>query len=256
MPGALPSTTSAGRIGSAGHARPREVSTQRCGSRPLTGLVPTLIVDGLGIAAAPWCIIGVIVILGTSRPLANTAAFLGGAVVSMVAVFGICSLAFGNLDLTVHTTPESSVAILQILVGVVLLAWGAWRWYRRPIAAPGSAEPAEPRWLSAIDRVRPLIAFPVGLCMPNPIFAAAGSIQILKADLDTAETVLALAFFILVSLCTLITPVVVYVRSPDTVAVRLQAWRKWLAANSGTILTALLVFYGSVMVIEGANALL
>ena len=53
------------------------------------GVLPTLIVDGLGIAAAPWCIIGVIVILGTTRPLANAAAFLSGAVVSVVAASSV-----------------------------------------------------------------------------------------------------------------------------------------------------------------------
>jgi hypothetical protein len=221
----------------------------------VTGVLPTLIVDGLGIAAAPWCIIGVIVILGTSRPLANAAAFLGGAVVSMVVVFGLCSLAFGDLDLTVHTTPASTTAIIQIFLGGVLLGWGGWRWFRRPIRTPDSPEPAEPKWLSAIDRVRPLIAFPIGLCMPNPILAVAGSIEILKANLSTGETALSLIIFILVSLCTLITPVAVYVRSPDTVTSRLQDWKTWLAANSGAILTVLLAFYGALLILEGANGL-
>jgi hypothetical protein len=109
--------------------------------------------------------------------------------------------------------------------------------------------------MSAIDRVRPLVAFPIGLCMPNPILAVAGSLEILKADLDPAETALALIFFILVSLCTLIAPVVVYVRSPDAVTVRLAVWRKWLAANSSMILTVLLVFYGVVLILEGVNGL-
>jgi hypothetical protein len=221
----------------------------------VTDLLPTLIVDGLGIAAAPWCIVGVIVILGTARPLANAAAFLGGAVVSMVAVFGLCSLAFGDVDLTQNTTPTSTAAIIQLVSGIALLGWGAWRWYRRPIRTEGAPEPAEPRWLAAIDRVRPLIAFPVGLCMPNPILAVAGSLAILKADLSTAEAALALVVFILVSLCTLIAPVAVYLHSPDTVTTRLQAWKRWLAANSGTILTVLLVFYGALLTAEGANGL-
>jgi Sap, sulfolipid-1-addressing protein len=221
----------------------------------LTGLLPTLVVDGLGIAAAPWCIIGVIVILGTTRPLANAASFLGGAVVSMVVVYGLCWVAFGDLDLTVHTAPASSAATIQLVSGVALFGWGGWRWYRRPATTSDSPEPTEPRWMSSIDRVRPLVAFPIGLCMPNPVLAVAGSLAILKADLATAEAVLALFFFILVSLCTLIAPVVVYVRSPDAVAVRLAAWRKRLATNSGMILTVLLVFYGVLLTLEGVNGL-
>ena len=61
--------------------------------------------------------------------------------------------------------------------------------------------------------------------------------------------------FILVSLSTLIAPVVVYVRSPGAVTSRLQVWRKWLALNSGAILTVLLLFYGSLLVLEGVNGL-
>jgi Sap, sulfolipid-1-addressing protein len=221
----------------------------------LTGLLPTLIADGLGIAAAPWCIIGVIVILGTAHPVANAVAFLGGAVVSMVVVFGLCSLAFGNLDLTVHTTPSSTTAIVQIVVGAALLGWGGWRWYRRPVPAPGAPAPAQPKWLSAIDRVRPVIAFPIGLCMPNPILAVAGSLEILKADLSSTQTAVALVIFMLISLCTLIAPVAVYVRSPDTITTRLEAWKQWLATNSGTILTVLLVFYGALLIAKGANTL-
>jgi Sap, sulfolipid-1-addressing protein len=91
--------------------------------------------------------------------------------------------------------------------------------------------------------------------MPNPILAVAGSLEILKANLSTGETALSLIIFILVSLCTLITPVVVYIKSPDTVASRLEAWKKWLAANSGAILTLLLAFYGALLILEGANSL-
>ena len=222
----------------------------------MTSLLQTLIVEGVGIAAAPWCIIGVIVVLGTSRPLANAAAFIGGAVVAMVLYFALCSLIFGDVDLTVHTTPESTTDVIKLVLGVVLGAWGGWRWFRRgPTPTPDAPEPAEPKWLSLIDRVRPLIAFPIGMCMPNPIFAVAGSIAILKADVSAWEEVFALVIFILVSLSTLIAPVVVYVRSPGAVTSRLQVWRKWLALNSGAILTVLLLFYGSLLVLEGVNGL-
>ena len=44
--------------------------------------------------------------------------------------------------------------------------------------------------------------------------------------------------------------------SPATVTVRLEAWRRWLAANSGRILTALLLFYGALMIVKGAVGLL
>ena len=211
-------------------------------------------VDGLGIAAAPWCIIGMIVILGTPRPLPNACAFLAGAVTSMVALFAICDALFGNLDLTVHTTPASTTAAIQVAVGVVLLLWGAARYVRgrRRDAGP----PATPKWLSMVDRIRPLIAYPIGMCMPNPILAVAGSLAILKADISTAETVVALTIFIVVSLSTLIAPVILYVRSPEQVAGRLQSWKLWLAAHSGDILTALLGFYGAVMAFEGLKDLL
>jgi hypothetical protein len=212
-----------------------------------------LVVDGLGIAAAPWCIIGMIVILGTPRPLPNACAFLAGAVTAMVGLFLICNALFGDLDLTVHTTPASTTAAIQVAVGVVLLLWGAERYVRHRGREAGP--PPTPKWLSMVDRIRPLIAYPIGLCMPNPILAVAGSLAILKANVSAAETVVALLIFIVVSLCTLIGPVVLFVRSPEQVAGRLQGWKLWLAAHSGDILTALLAFYGAVMAIEGLKDL-
>jgi hypothetical protein len=212
------------------------------------------VVDGLGIAAAPWCIIGMIVILGTPRPVANACAFLAGAVTAMTALFLVCNALFGNLDLTVHTTPASTTAAIQIAVGVVLLVWGAERYVRKRRHDAGP--PPTPKWLSLVDRIRPLVAFPIGMCMPNPILAVAGSLAILKADLSTAETVVSLVIFIVISLCTLIAPVILYARSPEQVADRLQNWKLWLAAHSGDILTALLAFYGGVMAIAGLKDLL
>ena len=211
-------------------------------------------VDGLGIAAAPWCIIGMIVILGTSRPLANAGAFLAGAVTTMIGLFAICNALFGDLDLTVHTAPASTTAAIQLAVGVALFVWGGERYVRRRSREDGP--PPTPKWLSLVDRIRPVIAYPVGLCMPNPILAVAGSLAILKADLSAGENLAALVVFILVSLCTLITPVVVYARSPEQVGTRLQTWKLWLAAHSGDILTALLAFYGCLMAIEGLKDLL
>ena len=73
--------------------------------------------------------------------------------------------------------------------------------------------------------------------MPNPIFAAAGGIQIVKADLSAPATIAWLVFFILVSLSSMITPVVLYARSPAATGLRSAGWKQWLGVHTGQILT-------------------
>jgi len=216
----------------------------------LSGLFGQLLVDGIGITLAPWCVIGVILILSGPRPLPKAIAFLVGAATTMTVILIACELLIGNLQVTDASTASSWVERVKLVLGLVLLAYGIWRLRRPP------APPATPRWLTFIDKLSIPTAFAVGLVMPNPVFAAAGAIQIVKANVSPAATVAWLAFFILVSLSSMITPVVVYARAPETTGARLAAWKEWLGLHTGEILTAMCVGYGGLIAAQSALALL
>jgi hypothetical protein len=215
----------------------------------LSDLFRQLLVDGVGITLAPWCVVGVILILSGPRPLRKAVAFLLGAATTMTVILIVCELLVGRLEVTSADTASNRVEWVKLVLALLLLGYGLWRWSRPPVP------PSTPRWLTLIDRLNVPTAFAIGLVMPNPVFAAAGSIQIVKANLSTAATVAWLVFFILVSLSSMITPVALYARSPAATGLRLAGWKEWLGVHTGQILTWMCIGYGGLIAAESALAL-
>ena len=212
-------------------------------------LLTQLVVNGIGIAAAPWCIIGVILLLSGPGGLRKSIVFLLGASASMIVIYAICSAAFGHFTVSKPTSASTAVDWAKLATGAVLLAWGAWRLRRPP--APAKT----PRWLSIVDGLNLPLTFAIGLLMPNPIFAAAGALAIVKADVTHTAEAAWLLFFIAVSLSSMLIPVIRYATAPAATASRLAVWKAWLAAHSGQILTALLVGYGALICVHAVLAL-
>ncbi len=215
----------------------------------MNGLLPQILANGIGIAAAPWCIIGVILLLSGPEPLRRASAFLLGAATTMIVIYAVCSAAADRISLAPPTSTSSNVGWVKLVSGLVLLAFGIWTWRRPP--KPSSS----PRWLGMIDRLTVVTSFLVGLVMPNPIFAAAGALDILKADLSTGAEAFWLLLLIVTSLSSMITPAVLYARSPVTTAVRLAGWKEWLALHSGQILMLMCIGYGALITLHGLDTL-
>jgi Sap-like sulfolipid-1-addressing protein len=215
----------------------------------VSDLLRQLVVDGIGIAAAPWCIIGVILLLSGPRGLSRSVAFLLGASTSMIVIYAVCADGFGHFTVATPESASTGVAWAKLATGVVLLAIGLWRLRRPPAPA------ATPRWLSVVDRLKVPSAYALGLLMPNPIFAAAGALEIVKADVDPAAAAGWLLLFIAISLSSMIIPVVRYALAPAKTASQLAGWKAWLARHSGQILTFLLVGYGCLICVNAVSAL-
>jgi len=215
----------------------------------VSDLLRQLLVDGIGIAAAPWCIIGVILLLSGPRGLPRSIAFLLGASTSMIVIYAVCDAGFGHFGVAAPTSAATGVAWAKLATGLALLAIGLWRLRRPP--APAST----PRWLSVVDRLKVPSAYALGLLMPNPILAAAGALEIVKANVEPAAAAGWLLLFIAISLSSMLVPVVRYALAPARTASQLAGWKAWLARHSGQILTLLLVGYGSLICLNAVSAL-
>ncbi|HKV67942.1 MAG TPA: GAP family protein [Gaiellales bacterium] len=215
----------------------------------MSNLLTQLIVNGIGIAAAPWCIIGVILLLSGPRGERKSIVFLLGAATSMVVIYAVCVAAFGHFSVAKPSTASTRAEWAKLVAGLALFALGAWRLRRPP--APATT----PRWLSLVDRLNLPSAYGIGLLMPNPIFAAAGGLAIVKANVAPSAAAGYLLIFILISLSSMLIPVLRYVTAPRATATRLAVWKAWLAAHSGQILTALLVGYGVLISVQAVLAL-
>jgi len=88
----------------------------------VSDLLRQLLVDGIGIAAAPWCIIGVILLLSGPRGLPRSIAFLLGASTSMIVIYAVCDAGFGHFGVAAPTSAATGVAWAKLATGLALLA--------------------------------------------------------------------------------------------------------------------------------------
>lgn len=109
-----------------------------CGSGGLAmGLIITVLLLGLLASISPSTIVVFILMLSTTRARANAGAFLIGWSVSLVIVFA-ASYALGGVRVSLHGTGRIAVDVIEVLLGIALLAMAARQWQHRNIPRSGS----------------------------------------------------------------------------------------------------------------------
>src|SRR5215831_10855663 len=93
----------------------------------LSELFKQLIVNGVGITLAPWCVVGVILILSGPYPLRKAIAFLLGAATTMTVILIACEVLVGHLEVTDANTASNRVDWVKLVLGLLLLGYGLWR---------------------------------------------------------------------------------------------------------------------------------
>ena len=151
----------------------------------------------VAVAISPVPIIAVILMLFSARAGANGPAFLGGWVVGLLAVSVIVLALSGVAGLGTGATP-TWVALLELVLGVVLLLLGWQKFTDRPPA--GTAAPL-PKWLQAVDQMTPGKAFGMGALLSgvnpkNLVLTAAAALVIAQAGLSGVDAAIAVIVFV------------------------------------------------------------
>src|SRR4051812_3963217 len=134
----------------------------------------------VGVALSPVPIIGVVLMVGTPRARANGPAFILGWVLGLAVVGTAVLLIASGANASKQGQPADWVNVLELVLGLLLLAVAAKQWRGRP---RGGAEAAAPKWMASIDRftVTRAAVFGVVLSAINPknlllVVAAAAAI--------------------------------------------------------------------------------
>jgi len=150
----------------------------------------------------PFSVVPMAVMLGGKRPAPTVMGFLAGILVVYMAAgvllsFGLDAL-FDSLSAWVtrlYSSPYTWELLLQIAIGVAMIAFGRKLALKRSTATERSApEAVTPRQAFTFGAGLMLVGLPGAL----PYFGAVD--QILRADLSSARSVLALLFYNLVFL--------------------------------------------------------
>lgn len=212
----------------------------------------------IGVALSPLPVVAVILMLFSKNPRGTSLGFLAGwflgvAVVATVVVFvaNPAQQATGGED-------SPLAAVFRILLGVVLLVLAYKDWKKRP--QPGE-QVDMPKWMKGIDSLTAGKALGMGALLAgvnpkNLTLSVAAGVAIAAAGLNTLQTLVALAVFIVVACVTVATPVVLALALGEKATPTLTGWKAWLTHNNTTVMMVLCLVFGVVLLSKGLGTLL
>jgi threonine/homoserine/homoserine lactone efflux protein len=170
---------------------------------------------GVGVALSPIPIIGVVLMLGTSRARSNGPSFVFGWIVGLVTVGTIVLLASSGADASDHGQPATWVNVLELVLGALLLLVALRQWRGRP---RGGETADMPKWMQTIDTFKPgrATAFGALLSAVNPknlLLAVGAAAAIAQTGASTISQAVGLGVFVLVGTLGVGAPVVLYFAS-------------------------------------------
>jgi hypothetical protein len=222
------------------------------------GLILPLLFLGLMASLSPATIVVFVLVLGTARARVNAAGFLFGWGVSLTIVFaGSYALAASGAGRS--SGGRTSVAVLEVLLGVALLVVSVRYWRRRtttePTGSTGTSSWGTERLVGRMENLTPVGAAVVGvLKQPWAITTAAA---LVVAHNQTTGLLAAIAFvlFTVASTATVGLMFVYYARYPGEAQARLAALRDRVAAAGPAAGAVVAAFVGGFLMFDGLLSL-
>jgi hypothetical protein len=205
-------------------------------------------------ALSPTALLVAAVYLGSARPRQTTLAYLTGAV-AMSLVLGVVFVVIlrrAGLSLPRNHIARNDVrlglGLAMFLVAFVVAA-------RKP-KQPDPANARQGIVSRMIARPEPATAFAVGLIVFGPsvtFLAAAQVIATAKAGLPL--TVLAVAVIVVITVLLVWLPLVLYLVAPGPTTHALSSFNGWLRDKATTLIVAVLLVAGSILVVSAVHGL-
>lgn len=214
----------------------------------LVELIPLALV----IALSPLSIIPAVLVLRATRPRPTGLSFLAGwllGIFTLAAAFLLLSGLIGNFD-----KPPAWASWLRIVVGVVLIGLGVYRWTRR-------GETHTPKWMTSLTTLSPARAFVTALTLvvvnPKVFFiSAASGMSIGSSGLGVAGAWSAVVYFALVAGSTVLLPIVAYSLFTDRLDATLRRVGDWMERRHAVLVAGILVIIGLLLLYKGIHGVI
>jgi threonine/homoserine/homoserine lactone efflux protein len=214
------------------------------------GLIPL----GLVVALSPLSLVpALVLVLHSERPRPTGLAFLSGWLVGLAAVTAVFVQLPRLLD-GLNQAPPRWANWVRIVVGVVLIVLGVWRWVTRHRAT------GPPALLNRLSRITPLAAAIVGvvLVVTNPkvlVMNAAAGLVIGTGEFGVPGTWLAVAYYTLIAGSTVAIPILAYVVAAGRVDRQLERLKDWMQRQHAVLTAAILIVIGLLLLYTGIRQL-
>lgn len=213
-------------------------------------VIGDLLPSAFAVALSPIPIVAVIAVLGGPRGRTAGPAFALGWVVGLVAVSAIVVLV---LAVPSASNTESGVGWFKLAVGILFLVLALRRWRKRPTAG----EPSElPRWMATVDSLSPLRSalLGAGFSAANPknlALTVAAAASIAETRLDTVDTTVAIAVYVVLASVTVAGPALLHLVDAGRAQRPLAAIRRFMEANNSVIMMIIFLLIGAKLLGDG-----
>lgn len=206
----------------------------------------------LGILASPIAVIPAILLLLGDRPRASATAFLVGWTGGLAVVTGAAILLADLIE--PGDGPPTWLAWTRIVVGALLLLYGALTWVRR------NSQKEPPRWLTGVQHLSPprAAALGAGLSAANPkvvLLAATAGLTIGTEGGTPGQKLVAFLLFLLIGSIEVLVPLGAYLLAGDRAVAPLERARGWLQDNNTPVVAAVVGIIGAILVLNGIRGL-
>jgi threonine/homoserine/homoserine lactone efflux protein len=206
----------------------------------------------IAIAASPFPVIPVIVLLFTPRPRASSSAFLGGWATGVLVPTAVSVALAEVVEQAEH--PPTWASWTRIVLGAALLALGVRQWLTR------HDRDEAPAWMRALETADPRRAARTAFLLSavNPkvlLLAIAGGLAIGTMAYGWFGDVAAVIAFTAVASVSVAVPVVLFVVAGDRMLGPLATVKSWLERNNAALMAVVITVIGIALLLKGFRGL-
>jgi MYXO-CTERM domain-containing protein len=252
----------------------------------MAAIIGHLLPLAVGVALSSVPIIVMVLILLSPRGRWSGLAYLVGAVLGLAGVTTAFTAAASLLPPPAPEQPNPLFATIELVLGFALLALAAVRLVRRrrrlrqqrqqgrrvdvtrtgadstldthsetETAIDGDTAPPTPAWMLRLTSAGPAASLGVGVLLmlrpKNLLLTLAAGVAIAAGGEPPQLAAVAIGVFVLLGASTLIAPILFAVFDPTRTAGPLERTRVWIARNSATVTTVVLLVLGTVIIGSG-----
>lgn len=211
-----------------------------------------LLTFAVAVSLSPFPIIGVVLMLASSRGHRNGPAFLVGWVAGLTIAGTITLLVASGADAAASDSADG-IGWIRIGLGLVLLYVAAQQWRGRPKAGD---EPKMPSWMASVDQFGPPKAAGLGLLLsaanPKTLLLVVGAgLAIAQTGISTGDQAIALAVFVVVATVGPALPVAIAFLKRDEADRILGGVKDWMTRSNAAIMTVLCLLIAAKLIGDG-----
>jgi hypothetical protein len=208
-------------------------------------LILDLFLIGLVVTLEPIPLSAMILLLAAERGLLKGLGFVLGWLGTLVIIVAVVVVVTGGKPLIPKSNPSTAALVVKLAVGAILVAIAARR--RARLARASSDAPKEkkqPKWMTRLDQVNPLVAAGLGFFLQPWVLVAAGVTTIVEGKLNTPIEYLAVFGFAVWCSASYLALETYAALRPAVVKTRLRALLDWINSHTDQAIVILSLFLG------------